>query len=81
MSEEELQVKASLIKAAFLAREIDEIIRLKTDSVGEGLSTLAFAFYVMANGVGLTDVESAEVLKGIKEMVDGSIALAKQEAH
>jgi len=81
MKEEQELVKAGLIKAALLARKIDEIIRENTDTPGEGLSTLAFAFYVMANGVGLTDAESAEVLKGIKEMVDCSISLAKQEAH
>lgn len=81
MNEEQELVKAGLIKAALLARKIDEIIRENTNTPGEGLATLAFAFYVMAASVGITDEDKSTMLNSIKEMVDGSIAMAKQEAH
>jgi len=79
MNEE--QELVGLIKAALLARKIDEIIRENTNTPGEGLATLAFAFYAMAAGVGITDEEKSTMLNSIKEVVDGSIAMAKQEAH
>ena len=81
MKEEQELVKAGLIKAALLARKIDEIIRENTDTAGEGLATLAFAFYFMAAGVGITDEYKSTMLNSIKEIVDGNIAMAKQEAH
>ena len=81
MKEEQELVKAGLIKAAFLGREIHGIIRENTNTPGEGLATLAFAFYVMAAGAGITDEDKSAMLNSIKEIVDDGLAMAKQEAH
>lgn len=81
MNEEEKAVKDGLIKAAFLARKLDHIVRDNTDTAGEGLATLLFCFCVMAENIGVSKEEQLSLFRSIQEMVDASMLFAKQEAH